>query len=107
MEDENKKIEKIKAPKKARRPLSKKAEGWLYSGIALLAVAIASITIVTLTRSAREKAQLAEEETKLQEEYEDLAKKHEDLSDPDYAQVYFNQNNVYIPTKDIIIEYKP
>lgn len=99
--------EKAIKPKKQRKPLSSKTMSIIYIVIIGLCTALL-ITLVILTANRLQKnKELKAQEQAIQEEYREMAERHENLNDPDYAEVYFNENNMYIPSKDIIVEYRP
>ena len=77
----------------------------------LLSTSIALATIVAVLGIAfviiyKNSISLKSREAQVIDQYNKVAKEHENLVDPDYASVYFDGNNVYIPSDDIVIEYK-
>lgn len=89
-----------------RKALSVKAQKTI-----LLSTSIAFATIVAILSIAfviiyNNNISLKYKENQVIDQYNKVAKEHENLVDPDYASVYFDGNNVYIPSDDIVIEYK-
>lgn len=73
------------------------------SAFFVLAVVCLSITLLVIYRN---NVSLKAQESQVVDRYNKVAKEHENLVDPDYASVYFDGNNAYIPSDDIVIEYK-
>ena len=41
------------------------------------------------------------------EKYKNVAQENNNIKDQDYADIYFEGNNIFIPYEDVIIEYEP
>ena len=91
--------------------LKRKASPKFMNTIYIIVIAFCSallITMVILTSFRLQRnAQLKEEVNAIIEKYNIEANEHNNKSDPDYAEVYFDGNIIYIPTEDVIIEYNP
>lgn len=91
----------------AENPRSSKGLSVLY----IIIMAFCSVLLVALVILSSYKIQqnreLKAKEQAIIEKYQDLAKENENLKDEDYARIYFEGENLYIPSKDIIIEYRP
>lgn len=74
-------------------------------------IAVCCAVVVGLTGAIAfqmvENHRLKEEQKEVIEKFEDLARENENLKDENYAQVYFDGGSMYIPAKDVVIEYKP
>jgi|GEM_PF-2972481 len=88
-------------PKK-KKTLSRKQEGFLYIGSAAFLATMAIVLLSVLVPRVQRQRALEAQWNALQEQYEDLAREHENLSDPDYANVYYDANNVHVPSEDVI-----
>jgi hypothetical protein len=91
--------------KKEKKPVGGQTMSIIYIvGIVICTVVL--ITLVILASVQRQKYNdLKAREEAVVEEYNALAKEHANLSDPDYAEIYFDGNNIFIPSQDVIIEY--
>lgn len=88
------------------RPISVSTQKKIYFSVAAFFTLLAfSLTIVLLV-FYKNNGSLKATEADVIEKYDKVAKDHENLVDPDYAAAYFDGNNVYIPSEDIIIEYQ-
>ena len=74
----------------------------LYISVMALCTAVLIVLIVISALKIHENQVLKEKQAEIIEKYQEIAKK-----DENYAQVYFDGMNMYIPQKDIIIEYQP
>lgn len=91
----------------AENPKSSKTMSIIYIvGMVLCVVLVVTLVLISAKRIQQNKA-LKEKEQEIVEKYQELAKENENLKDEDYAQVYFDGENLYIPSKDIVIEYQP
>lgn len=94
---------KTKNESKQTNPTLQKRIYLIITGIFMITAVVFVIIFITMyNRNVALKAQ----ETQVIEKYNDIAKKHENLVDQDYASVYFDGNNVYIPSENIIIKYQ-
>lgn len=88
---------------KQSNPVLQKKIYLLITGIfSTIAVVFVIAFIIIYHKNVTLKAQ----ETQVIEKYNEIAKKHENLVDQDYASVYFDGNNVYIPSENVIIKYQ-
>ena len=79
----------------------------IYTAIIVFCVGlVATLSILTIIR-LNKNAQLKAEADAIVEKYNIEATQHNNKSDPDYAEVYFEGNVMYIPSENIIIEYQP
>lgn len=77
----------------------------LYIVLMALCTALLVTLIVFEAIQLKKNQQLKSEEASIVEEYNDLVTENDNLSDPDYAQIYFDGNNIYIPSHDVVIEF--
>ena len=79
----------------------------LYVGI-IMVCSIVFVTLIILSAmKIEENKRLTLREQEIIDQYQDLAKENENIKNEDYAKVYFDGENMYIPSKDIVIEYQP
>ena len=50
---------------------------------------------------------LKAKEAEIVEKYKNVAQENNNIKDQDYADIYFEGNNIFIPYEDVIIEYEP
>ena len=67
---------------------------------------VTTLSVLTIMRLSKN-AQLKNQADAIVEKYNIEATQHNNKSDPDYAEVYFEGNVMYIPSENIIIEYQP
>ena len=79
----------------------------LYISVMALCTAVLIVLIVISALKIHENQVLKEKQAEIIEKYQEIAKENENLKDENYAQVYFDGMNMYIPQKEIIIEYQP
>lgn len=79
----------------------------VYIVVIMLCVVILAVMIAFSGMQISKNAALKLKENEIIQKYEDLAKQSENFKDEDYAQIYFDDQNIYIPSKDIIIEFQP
>lgn len=83
----------------------------IMSIIYIAIICLCTITLITLVvisgTKIQENKRLEAKEAEIVKEYEELAKQNENIKNEDYAKVYFDGENMYIPSKNIIIEYEP
>ena len=103
MKKETKAIPLDAVPQKA---LSVKAQKTLLLSTSILFATIVAVLGIALVVNYCNNVSLKAKEAAVIDQYNKVAKEHENLVDPDYASIYFDGNNVYIPSDDIIIEYK-
>lgn len=70
----------------------------------LLIIITLSLLLILRVNKNNELKKQAEE---IVERYRIEANEFNNKNDPDYAEIYFDGNVMYIPSEDIIIEYKP
>jgi len=79
----------------------------VYLVIILACIALLSTLIVLTALRIDKNNQLKAKEAAIVEKYNNLASTHEQLNDADYAEVYYDDNIMVIPSEDIVIEYQP
>lgn len=79
----------------------------LYVGIIMICSIVFVTLIILSAMKIEENKRLTLREQEIINQYQDLAKENENIKNEDYAKVYFDGENMYIPSKDIVIEYQP
>lgn len=93
--------------KKKTQTITPKFLSIVYICVIIFCIGILATLIVLASIRIQHNAELKDKEAEIVERYNDLATEHENLTDPDYAKVYFDDNVMYIPSEDVIIEYEP
>lgn len=96
----------METSKTSRLP-SKKTRSIVYFSIILFSAVILVIRAVLSVYQIQKNQSLKEKEAAIIEKYKDIAQQNNNIKDQDYADVYFEGNNVYIPYEDVILEYEP
>ena len=79
----------------------------VYIGLITFFVS-ALIAVITLaTIKICDNIKLKKEAEAIVEKYRVEANQHNNRTDPDFAEVYFEGNVIYIPSENIILEYQP
>lgn len=97
----------ITEKKVEHNPKSSKNMSIVYLTIILICVAILAVMVTFAGIQIQQNTALKKKEAEIIQKYEDLAKQNENFKNEDYAQIYFDDQNIYIPSKDIIIEFQP
>ena len=92
---------------KKKKTLNKRQATAIYLTVAAVVIAIATILLTLAIVSINENRALNARRDAIVEQYNDLAKRHQDLTDPGYAEVYFDGNDMYITDQDVIVEFHP
>lgn len=86
---------------------SSKGLSILYIAVMVFCSVLLLVLVILSAYKLKENKELKAKEAAIVEKYKDLAKENENIKDEDYARIYFEGENLYIPSKDIIIEYRP
>lgn len=79
----------------------------LYIVIMGLCSVVLVVLVILSAYKIKQNQELKAKEAAIVEKYKDLAKENENIKDEDYARIYFEGDNLYIPAKDVVIEYHP
>ncbi len=79
----------------------------LYIAIIGLCTVVLVVLVILSAYKIKQNQELKAKEAEIIEKYKNLAKENENIKDEDYARIYFEGDNLYIPAKDIVIEYRP
>ena len=86
---------------------SSKGLSILYISVMVFCSIVLLVLVILSAYKLKENKELKAKEAAIVEKYKDLAKENENIKDEDYARIYLEGENLYIPSKDIIIEYRP
>ncbi len=79
----------------------------IYLSVIVFCVVAIALMIIFMSISFNKNQQLKKEADAIVEKYKIEATDHNNKNDPDYAEVYFDDNVIYIPNDNIIIEFHP
>lgn len=77
--------------------------------ICIIGFCVSLVTTLVIMASIKiySNFQLKKEAEAILEKYRTEANQHNNKADPDFAEIYFEGNVIYIPSENIIIEYHP
>lgn len=94
--------------KKPARPMDRvRVLRIVYISIIAVCVGVLAFMITFLCFKYQKNIQLKKQADSIVEKYNKAATEHNNLSDPDYAEIYFDNNVIYIPNEDVVIEFEP
>ncbi len=99
--------QKAKKESMMTKRVTPKFLSFVYIGIMIFCGALLIVLIILTSLRLQKNAQLKAQAAEIVEKYNIEANQHNNKSDPDYAEVYFEGNVIYIPSEDVIIEYNP
>ncbi len=79
----------------------------IYIGIIFACVAVIGFMVSFTCFRYQKNIQLKKQADEIVEKYKTEATQHNNKNDPDYAEIYFDDNVIYIPNEDVVIEYRP
>ncbi len=90
-----------------KHALSPKTLKIIYFVVIIFCVVAIALMIIFMSISFNKNQRLKKEADAIVEKYKIEATDHNNKNDPDYAEVYFDDNVIYIPNDNIIIEFHP
>lgn len=79
----------------------------VYLGIIALCVIVLAFMVTYTCFKYQKNAQLKKDADAIVEKYKMETIEHNNKKDQDYADIYFDDNVIYIPNENVIIEYQP
>ena len=79
----------------------------LYIAIIIFCGVLLIVLVILTSLRLQKNAELKSQADAIVEKYNIEATQHNNKADPDYAEIYFDGNVMYIPSEDVIIEYRP
>lgn len=93
--------------KKQSRTASNKPRAVLYILVIIFCIVLLAVRVILSAYQIQKNQSLRAKEAAIVEKYKDVAQENNNIKDKDYADVYFDGNNIYIPYEDVILEYEP
>ena len=70
-------------------------------------IILLAIMVILSAQQIQKNQILKAKEAEIVEKYKNVAQENNNIKDQDYADIYFEGNNIFIPYEDVIIEYEP
>lgn len=70
-------------------------------------IILLAVMVILSAQQIQKNQILKAKETEIVEKYKNVAQENNNIKDQDYADIYFEGNNIFIPYEDVIIEYEP
>ncbi len=86
---------------------NKKTRSIIYISIMAFCIILLAVRIILSAQQIQKNHLLKEKEAEIVEKYKNVAQENNNIKDQDYADIYFEGNNIFIPYEDVIIEYEP
>ncbi len=86
---------------------NKKTRSIIYISIMAFCIILLAIRIILSAQQIQKNHLLKAKEAEIVEKYKNVAQENNNIKDQDYADIYFEGNNIFIPYEDVIIEYEP
>ena len=90
-----------------KKAVNKKFITIIYVSLITFCVSLLTLLLVFTIIRVCKNAQLKKEADAIVERYRTEASQHNNKKDPDYAEIFFDNNVVYIPNEDIVMECHP
>lgn len=100
-----KKKDKVEKKQKEKKRLSKKQEIVVYSLIGFFSVVLLAVLGIILGNIINKNIEAKREYNEVLRIYDELTQEQIKLQDSEYASVYIEEGNRYIPSSNIVTEY--
>mgnify|MGYP001772376505 FL=1 len=70
-------------------------------------IILLAVMVILSAQQIQKNQILKAKEAEIVEKYKNVAQENNNIKDQDYADIYFEGNNIFIPYEDVIIEYEP
>lgn len=86
---------------------NKKTRSIIYIAIMGFCIILLAVMVILSAQQIQKNQILKAKEAEIVEKYKNVAQENNNIKDQDYADIYFEGNNIFIPYEDVIIEYEP
>lgn len=86
---------------------NKKTRSIIYIAIMGFCIILLAVMVILSAQQIQKNQILKAKEAEIVEKYKHVAQENNNIKDQDYADIYFEGNNIFIPYEDVIIEYEP
>lgn len=86
---------------------NKKTRSIIYIAVMGFCIILLAVRVILSAQQIQKNQILKAKEAEIVEKYKNVAQENNNIKDQDYADIYFEGNNIFIPYEDVIIEYEP
>lgn len=86
---------------------NKRTRSIIYIAVMGFCIILLAVMVILSAQQIQKNQILKEKEAEIVEKYKNVAQENNNIKDQDYADIYFEGNNIFIPYEDVIIEYEP
>lgn len=86
---------------------NKKTRSIIYIAVMGFCIILLAVMVILSAQQIQKNRILKAKEAEIVEKYKNVAQENNNIKDQDYADIYFEGNNIFIPYEDVIIEYEP
>ena len=86
---------------------NKKTRSIIYIAVMGFCIILLAVMVILSAQQIQKNQILKAKEAEIVEKYKNVAQENNNIKDQDYADIYFEGNNIFIPYEDGIIEYEP
>lgn len=86
---------------------NKKTRSIIYIAVMGFCIILLAVMVILSAQQIQKNQILKAKEAEIVEKYKNVAQENNSIKDQDYADIYFEGNNIFIPYEDVIIEYEP
>lgn len=86
---------------------NKRTRSIIYIAVMGFCIILLAVMVILSARQIQKNQILKAKEAEIVEKYKNVAQENNNIKDQDYADIYFEGNNIFIPYEDVIIEYEP
>ena len=86
---------------------NKKTRSIIYIAGMGFCIILLAVMVILSAQQIQKNQILKAKEAEIVEKYKNVAQENNNIKDQDYADIYFEGNNIFIPYEDVIIEYEP
>lgn len=86
---------------------NKRTRSIIYIAVMGFCIILLAVMVIFSAQQIQKNQILKAKEAEIVEKYKNVAQENNNIKDQDYADIYFEGNNIFIPYEDVIIEYEP
>ena len=86
---------------------NKRTRSIIYIAVMGFCIILLAVMVIRSAQQIQKNQILKAKEAEIVEKYKNVAQENNNIKDQDYADIYFEGNNIFIPYEDVIIEYEP
>ncbi len=86
---------------------NKRTRSIIYIAVMGFCIILLAVMVILSAQQIQKNQILKAKEAEIIEKYKNVAQENNNIKDQDYADIYFEGNNIFIPYEDVIIEYEP